>query len=273
MNNFKINTIKKILDNKCPVTIPRSGDKGKAVNCYSISLYSGDNPILLVNEIGEKGLIGAYFESNEFVYNATVPFSLMDGMTVRIDHYHRLTCHIYSGIYDYIIHEWTKFYILQELYYSLKNKVPQFFFNRKRIQFQTRMTILEKIITKQASAPHRTFGSLDLMTYLYGMRWYLHPKKREAREKLDLYLESFVASGELVKPVTLEYKITGKAIATLEQYQIEIAREKDNARTQKAIAILTFILALFSGVQSNIIETTYKFNLDPLIKFIISLFE
>jgi hypothetical protein len=112
---------------------------------------------------------------------------------------------------------------------------------------------------------------MDIMTYIYGMRWYLHPNKTEVRQKMDLYLESFVASGEIVSPKTFEYKITGKAIATLEQYQIEIAREKSDAINKRALVVLTFILALFAGFQSDIIETSLKINLDNLWIYVKSL--
>ncbi|EJG0733300.1 hypothetical protein C4G28_RS10640 [Vibrio parahaemolyticus] len=132
------------------------------------------------------------------------------------------------------------------------------------------MKILEKIIAKQSVAPNKAFSSLDIMSYVYGLRWYLHPQKTEVRQKMDLYLDSFVASGELLKFAS-DYKITGQAVATLEKYQIEVSRAKSDRINQKMIIVLTIILAIFAGLQAKIIETSYKINLDRVIDWVLSL--
>lgn len=95
------------------------------------------------------------------------------------------------------------------------------------------MKILENIIEKQANEPKQPFASHALMTYLHSTRWYLHPKQQILRKKLDLYLESFVASGEIEKSKNGDtYSISGKAITTLETYQIETKRAKDAKKTK-----------------------------------------
>ncbi len=264
MNSYQINIIQKLLRKPCPVRIPRTGDDGKVVNCYSISLYAGDTPLLLVDEVNNDGFVGSYFESNRFNPRASLPFALMYGVTIRIEHYHGLYTHVYQGVFDYCWHEWTGFYKVQSFLSSMKHQVPQFFFNKKTLQLPSRMIILEKAIAKQSVKPHKTFSSLDIMTYVYGMRWYLHPKKTEVKQKMELYLESFVASGELSSPSSFDYKVTGKAIATLEQYQIEIARAKSDLNNQRAIVVLTIILAIFTGFQAGIIKTSYYVNLDKV---------
>ncbi|MCX7131239.1 hypothetical protein [Aeromonas sp.] len=68
-----------------------------------------------------------------------------------------------------------------------------------------------------------------------------------------------------------DYKITGQAIATLEKYQIEVARAKSDSRNQKAIIVLTTVLAILAGLQANIIETSYKISLDKVIDWLVSL--
>jgi len=50
MNKYKIRIFERLLHKTCPTNIPRSGEKGKKVNCYSISLYAGDIPLLLVEK-------------------------------------------------------------------------------------------------------------------------------------------------------------------------------------------------------------------------------
>lgn len=256
MNNIKKWILRKLLSNTCPTPIPRSGNAGKQVNCYSLSLYEGDVPVLLIRSVDENCLSGLHFEGGGFRANASVPHSLLDGTTIRIEHYHGLVTHTYSGLIDYVLHEWTFFYKLQSIYALAKHYVPQFFFNKRKLQLPKRMAILEAIIAKQSEEPSKAFSSLDLMSYMYSLRWYLHPQRTEVRKKMDLYLASFEASGELLQSrQRSEYLITGKAIATLEQYQIETARAKDARTSNTWILRLTALLAFFAAFQSGLIKS------------------
>ncbi|WP_272284453.1 hypothetical protein [Vibrio europaeus] len=71
---------------------------------------------------------------------------------------------------------------------------------------------------------------------------------------MDLYLNSFVSSGELVVVELGEYKVTRKAKATLESYQMESSREKDAQYTQYALVFLTLILAIIGAIQSGVVK-------------------
>lgn len=61
MNKITKWILSRLLNQPCPIQIPRSGELGKQVNCYSISIYNGDVPIMLVNSIEENGLNGNHF--------------------------------------------------------------------------------------------------------------------------------------------------------------------------------------------------------------------
>ncbi|MDN2663631.1 hypothetical protein OW492_09590 [Psychromonas sp. 14N.309.X.WAT.B.A12] len=254
MNKFTKWILNRLLKKPCPVQTPRSGQSGKNINCYSISIYDGDSPIMLVNSIESNGITGSHFEGGGFRTEAIIPFLLYPGLRLRIEHYHGLVTHTYKGVCDYMLHEWTWFYKLQSFYVLAKHSVPQYFFNKKNLQLPKRMKVLESIIVKQSEDPHKSFSSLDLMSYMYSIRWYLHPQKTEMRKKMDLYLSSFVASGELKNNgSSFDFIITGKAIATLEQYQIETARAKSAKSANSWMLRLTAILAFFAAFQSGVI--------------------
>jgi hypothetical protein len=228
MNQIAIRILNDLLSRSCPARIPRSGDKGKEVSCYSISLQEGDSPKLLVETLSSNGFTGRHFEGGGFRPAASVPFTLSRELIIRIEHYHGLVTHTYLGLFDYVIHEWTRFYKLKSLYILARQRVPQFFFNRRKLQLATRMAILEKVVAKQSDEPRKSFSSHDIMSYMYSLRWYLHPQRTQLRQRMDLYLESFVDSGELKRVSgTGELLITGKAVATLESYQIEVSRERE----------------------------------------------
>jgi hypothetical protein len=254
MNKVTKWILKRLLNKPCPVQIPRNGESGKQINCYSISIYEGDSPIMLVNSIESRGITGSHFEGGGFRTEAIIPFSLYLGLRLKIEHYHGLVTHTYQGVWDYILHEWTWFYKLQSIYALAKHYVPQYFFNKKKLQLPQRMKILESIIAKQSEEPHKSFSSLDLMSYMYSIRWYLHPQRTEMRKRMDLYLSSFKASGELkTHGSSFDFIITGKAIATLEQYQIETARAKSAKSANSWMLKLTAILAFFAAFQSGLI--------------------
>jgi len=271
MNKLTKWILKRLLAKPCPIQIPRSGESGKQVNCYSISLYEGDSPILLVNSIEDNGIAGSHFEGGGFRTEAEIPFTLSSGLHIRIKHYHGLVTHTYSGVIDYILHEWSMFYKLQSIYFLAKHSVPQFFFNKKKLQLPKRMHILESIIAKQSDEPHKSFSSLDLMSYMYSIRWYLHPQTTEMRKKMDLYLSSFSASGELKNSGgSFDYIITGKAIATLEKYQIETARAKSAKSANSWMLRLTAILTFFAAFQSGLIVSPAWIDLGKIWQWLLS---
>jgi hypothetical protein len=271
MNKFTKWILSRLLNKPCPYEFPRSGESGKQVNCYSISIYDGDAPIMLVNSIEENGLTGKHFVGGRFVKDAVIPFLLYSGLSLRIEHHHGLVTHTYNGVWNYILHEWTWFYKLESIYTLAKNSVPQYFFNKKTLQLPKRMKVLENIIAKQSEEPHKSFSSLDLMSYMYSIRWYLHPQKTQLRKKMDLYLSSFVSSGELkYSGSRLNFIITGKAIATLEQYEIETARAKSVKAANSWILRLTAILAFFTAFQSGLIKSPVWIDLGKVWEWLTS---
>jgi len=72
------------------------------------------------------------------------------------------------------------------------------------------------MMNDQLDRTHDAISSMGLMTKLYSINWVLHPSKEEQQNKLELYLDSLVESGELRK-VNYDYVVTGKAISTIEK--------------------------------------------------------
>lgn len=261
----------RLLRKPCPVKIPRTGESGKQVNCYSIGLYEGDIPIMLVNSIEENGLNGKHFDGGGFRTDAVIPFSLYSGLNLRIEHYYGLVTHTYKGVWDYIFHEWTWLYKLKTIYVLAKHSIPQYFFNKRNLQLPKRMKVLESIIAKQSEEPYKSFSSRELMSYMYSIRWYLHPQQTKQLKKMDLYLSSFVSSGELKNQNgNFNFIITGKAIATLERYQIETARAKSAKSANTWMLRLTAILAFFAAFQSGLIQSPPWIDLGKIWKWLSS---
>ena len=234
--------------------IPRTGDDGKSIDLYTVGFYFEGAPLYLLESIDGSQLILKAWDGRRFSLDATSTFEMVEKLDIRIDHYHGLVSHTYWSLWDYVVNEKTGLYKLRSLYSLSKYHVPQLFFNRKKLQFPHRMKLLGTLIDFQLNEPSKAFSSHEVMTKLYSPRWYLHPKGRDSRKRMDLYLNSFVSSGELVVVERGDYKVTGKAIATLESYQMESAREKDAQYTQYALVFLTLILAIIGVIQSGIVK-------------------
>ncbi len=81
----------------------------------------------------------------------------------------------------------------------------------------------------------------------------LHPSAYEQQNRLELYLDSLVESGDLRK-VNREYVVTGKAISTIEKYEEEERRHTEAVKLQKRMVLLTILIAFVAIVQSGIIK-------------------
>lgn len=104
------------------------------------------------------------------------------------------------------------------------------------------MFINNHVISKKA-AP--SMSANELLTNMYTMQLYIHPKSSEYRRTLQLNLDSLVMTGDLVK-VGNNYKVTGKAIDTITQYELEENRYDQHLATQKITGWLTFTIVLLT---------------------------
>ena len=91
------------------------------------------------------------------------------------------------------------------------------------------------------------FNIVDLMLGLHSLRLINHPDKNRIKGILKLYVESFIETGEILRLGGGSYKITGKAISTLEEYENVERKHSENKRLQEIIAMTTIILMLLAA--------------------------
>jgi hypothetical protein len=116
----------------------------------------------------------------------------------------------------------------------------------------------------QLDRTHKGISSLDLMSRIYSMRLFLHPSWEAQYEKLKLYLDSLVSSGEVEK-INDEYVVTGKAISTIEKYEEDERRHTEAVKLQRKMLWLTIIAVAFTIVQSGVVKlpTIFDFSDTP----------
>lgn len=243
----------RILARRCPTVISRSGEKGEAVNCFSVAIDKNDDPYLLV-EAYDKGIITASeWDGKKYSNRKTFPVEKVLDQNLRITHYYGLAEIIYSSIYDFLFHRVTGWEYLKIHSYWSSRKLGQFAFNHKRLLTKKRMEVLRLLIEDHLDRRHKGISSMELMTKLYSIKWVLHPRSNYQHQKVQLYLDSLVETGE-VRKADSKYVVTGKAISTLERFEEEENRHRQSACLQAFIVILTALIAVFALVQTEMVK-------------------
>ncbi len=98
--------------------------------------------------------------------------------------------------------------------------------------------------------------AMDILTHLYSMRWVAHPDSDSLETRIQLFVDSFVESGEISQIDSCNYSVTGKAINTLSQYEEQERRHVENKKLQKRMLCLTLAIVGVRLLQAAI--TYYK---------------
>jgi hypothetical protein len=243
----------KLIKRKCEERIPRSGDEGEKVNCFSIALDSQDSPFFRLIDFRNDKLIGLQWNGNRYEDELSINLSDIDKYDFKVTHYYGLNEVYYDGIYSIA---WN--YLTRQIYFKIKfyralSSISQYFFNKKRLITKRRMELLQLMLNIYLDNEQSNIDTIDLMTKLYSIRWVSHPSGDQQMRKLKIYLESLVDSGEIIKE-NQGYRVTGKAITTLENFEKEEQRHISNVKLQRRLVWLTLILVLIGLIQSGIVK-------------------
>lgn len=252
----------KVISRSCESRIPRSGEEGEKVNCFVVALDRDNEPFFVATGF-EKGLLtGLRWNGERYAEEHSISINDLNDGNLRITHYYGLSEVIYSSVYDLAWNYLSKFVYLRIHLYRYISSAHQYFFNKKKLVTKKRMELIQFMMNDQLDREHNGIGVIDLMTKLYSIKWVLHPSADEQQDRLELYLDSLVESGELRK-VNTEYVVTGKAISTIEKYEEEERRHTEAVKLQKKMVSLTILIAFVAIVQSGIIKLPVLLDLAP----------
>ena len=243
----------KIVSRSCDSRIPRSGEEGEKVNCFVVALDRESEPYFVATGY-EKGILtGLKWNGERYADDDSISIDELNDGKLRITHYYGLSEVIYSNVYDLAWNYLSRINYLKIHIYRYVSSAHQYFFNKKKLVTKKRMELIQFMMNDQLDREHQGIGVIDLMTKLYSIKWVLHPSGDEQQNKLELYLDSLVDSGEL-KKVNTEYVVTGKAISTIEKYEEDERRHTEAVKLQKKMVSLTILIAFVAIVQSGIIK-------------------
>lgn len=253
-----------VLNRPCESTIPRSGEKGAAVNCYVTAIDKGDDPYLVVRSLNNGQLSCLKWDGSNFSTSVAIPLDNLHLRDFHITHYYGLAEVSYHGIIDFVLMRITCWPYLKIHLVQALSHVDQYLFNKKKLITKQRKELL-KVLVEHALEGHTEHEPLDLMTSLYSIKWFSHPHGEQAQSRLEFYLDSLVETGEL-KKTNYKYVLTGHALRAIEEYEEEERKHTENVKMQWRMFWLAFAVAALTVVQAGLVKLPPLIDLTSSVK-------
>lgn len=237
--------LKQIIRHSCP---DKYSLTSKRIQCYEIYLKISKNEYLLyVKEVNSKGFSGIHLNNQDGQRdNACVPFSCMSDITIEIKTFIGLWEFTYTSAFQCVLNDWTYLNRLP----VIREEMAQFFFNRRDLALKEKINVLKVLVEEYIEDPTVSFSEENLLNIIHSPRWSRHPDSAKQLAYARIILNSLKESGEIQEDEdTLSagylYKLTGKALTTLETYN----REK---KRHNQIRNLTFALVVVGLIQAAV---------------------
>jgi hypothetical protein len=253
ISHLIILALKRALNNKCPHAIPRSGEEGAKIRCYSVEIFLSDKEQMLLSGRNSSGVSGLWLNDAQdaFVNEGSITLDRLTPQAIKIRRYYGYYKVDYGNLWDFLFNDFTGIQVLRIKVHQFFSETKQFLFNRGNLITKRRFEILRILVAEHTRNDRFRFSSFSIMELLHSILWFRHPEAEEEQRRVKLYLESFVDSGEIRKAGS-EYEVTGKALVALEQYEDAERRHKDNWTLQLLLVIATIALVLAACFQAFI---------------------
>lgn len=242
----------RVLARACESTIPRSGEKGERVNCFTVSIDKAGEPYLIALELAGDELKCIEWNGEHYEIDTTVSLTNINPSQIQITHYYGLSEIRFFGIIDFVLGRLTLWPYIKIHFILALSKFDQHLFNKKKLITKQRVDLL-RFLVSQALEGHDSFNKLDLMTQLYSIKWVLHPDQDSQIKKLEFYLESLADTGELRKENN-KYLLTGHALRAIEDNEEQDRKHTENVKMQRRMFWLTLVIALLTLVQAGLVK-------------------
>ena len=247
--NIRFNWLiaKHVLAYISPDVIPMSDrERMRGRNYYRLNIrFDGSPESFVLRTLNVGGATGYLFpDGGSSGREASLPKNLFDGAILEISHYFRSYNVTYKGPWRFMFGTIT----LRHYRIWFADRVGQFFFNQKTLKRTERLTLLKEMVDRVSDDPAYTPSSFQYMEEKFGHRWSEHPEGQKTRRHLELLFESLEESGDL-KKVHQRMTVSGKAISTLAEAEVEDRRHIESVRQQRLLALLTFGLVAVGFVQ------------------------
>ncbi len=243
-----------------PDRIPRSGDAGTAVNCYTTRVIRGDeNDSLIVQSADGDTCNCLEWDGNRYAISSKIKFTELLQHRFEFTHYHGLNTIIYSGFLDLALGRVFRLPYIKARLHSAFHSLAQGLYNRRKLVTKQRIDLLKVILSAQLSG-HDKLSSLSVMSLIHSDRWYLHPNHENEHHRVKLYLDKLAETKDLFKS-GIDYEISGQGVAAIELYEEQERKHGESISAQRKMFVLTIVIALLTLVQTGLVK------LPPLLDF------
>ena len=234
--------IDKALEKPAPGSIPLSGPRALDNDFFAVDLVdsTGKELVWLKGKIerGYEALVRKEDDSGDDTVLSQDDIENTE-YGLRIEHYYKGYQFNYSSPLKFLManacnwHRWVIY----------RDRHSQKRFNRQPLIRAERMDLLQYLVERSIQKPREKFDPLTLGMQLYSRKWFFHPGKDEHKEHLKLLLDSFAESGDL-KLDDGGYVLSGKALETLSNYELEKQKHRDNLAMAKVGNSLTWAIVI-----------------------------
>lgn len=241
----------RVLSCACPSTVPRSGEAGQQVDCFTTTVWQGDHRELVLLGIRGRSIDCLRFDGEHCSIETVVSLEEIDPNELHVTHFLGLDEVRYVGVRPLawgLISRWPYAGIHLG---RARNAVAQWFFNRRSLKAR-HLDVLREVVDATAEGAE-SVDAMDLMSRRYGYRWAGHPNWKAHHRLLGRHLEMLAESGDLVRR-DHSYRPSGHALKTLDDRKKADGKHIVNLTVQLLIVALTLASAFFAAVQANLLR-------------------
>ena len=245
---------KKALSKPSPTMIPMSGIESEKNDFYSVIITLANNELANATELDQHVVMleKKNPETGAFDVEDIIDLADIDLNSLSITHYYKNYYTTYQGINAFIFHCLSKKDYLKINTLKFGNWLAQKSYNKTDLKLSSRYELLEYLLENYGYT-NKSFDLLSLLSEMHSLRFYGHPDRDKYKNQLQMHLDSFVASGEIMFTGD-KYHVVGKSIVSIEKFVIEERRHRLNTKLQCVLAILTFVLSICAIVQAGLVK-------------------
>ena len=212
----------------------------------TVNLRNDDEPSLfLVKSMEPTGVTGYWYAGHgQAGFPASIPNSALASFQILITFYYRELERRYTSPSEFLFAQ-ISFARVAALYWR---RLVQALFDRQTHFRNDRIKVLRFIIEQSIDNRNFRASQFNLMTEFYTNRWVWHPQRDSLSRYYRYLLESLAENGDLTEDQQA-FRIAPGAMTTLDRYEQDDLRHRDQVRQQKTLAILTGALVLVGLLQ------------------------
>lgn len=235
-----------------PNRIPRSGDAGAAVNCFSTRVMRSNAKPLIVEAASGNELRCLAFDGDRYSIETTINFADLLSEPFEFTHYYGLATITYRGWRDLAIGQIFRWPYIMCWVHRAQNTIYQGLYNRRKLVTRDRIELLKTILDAQLNG-RDSVSSLSVMSLIHSDRWFFHPNSDVEHHKIKLYLDALVETKELRRNGTA-YQISGSGISAIELYEEQERMHAKSMSSQRKMVWLTLVIVLLTIVQAGLLK-------------------